>query len=109
MMNKISRHGGKDYLDWRQGSGDIVEIFEIEVSTDRRKGIGKSLVMELLRRVPMTTQLVWVLTRTDNHIACCFYSSLGFKTLAVLRDFYGQGEDAVMYGKYKRESGEEWQ
>jgi hypothetical protein len=49
------------------------------------------------------------LTRTDNHIACCFYSSLRFKTLAVLRDFYGQGEDAVMYGKYKRDSGEEWQ
>jgi ribosomal protein S18 acetylase RimI-like enzyme len=109
MINKISRHGGKDYLDWRQGSGDTVEIFEIEVGTDRRKGIGKSLVLELLRRVPMTTQLVWVLTRTDNHIACCFYSSLRFKPLAVLRDFYGQGEDAVMYGKYKRDSGEEWQ
>jgi ribosomal protein S18 acetylase RimI-like enzyme len=52
-----------------------VEIFEIEVGTDRRKGIGKRLILELLRRVPMTTHLVWVLTRTDNHIACCFYSS----------------------------------
>jgi hypothetical protein len=45
MIHKISLHDGKDYLDWRQGSGNTVEIFEIEVGTDRRKGIGKRLIL----------------------------------------------------------------
>ena len=56
------------------------------------------MVKKLYREMPAGVPLVWALTRVENAVANAFYAALGFRTMAVLRDFYGKGEDAVMFG-----------
>lgn len=93
-------------LIWREGSGCTVEIYDIEVdSAYRRKGIGKKLVAQLVNNhVPPGCQLVYAITRTTNLIAQEFYEGVGFRVIAVLRNFYKDefGErnvaDAIMFG-----------
>lgn len=93
-----------DFLVWRKGSGDTVEILDIAVGSERRKGKGKALVKKLFGMLPKDTQ-VWAITRYGNRIAQEFYEALGFRVVAYLNGFYDffQKIDAVMYG---RQSGE---
>jgi ribosomal protein S18 acetylase RimI-like enzyme len=94
-----------DFLLWRQGSGKTVEIFDIQVGSIRRQGIGKTMVFDLLLHAPVDTTLVWAITRSTNLIAQEFYEALGFRVVGILRDFYqDQGfqcctVDAIMYGR----------
>ena len=86
-----------DYLDWRLASGGTVEIMDIVVNSDRRKGVGRKLVSALLRfHDPLTR--VWAITRSENLIAQKFYEALGFDAIP-LRRFYSDEKriDAVMY------------
>jgi len=95
----------RDFLEHRQGSGNTVEIFDIQVGSERRKGRGRELIETLLKSLPNECYLVYAITRSCNLIAQEFYESVGFRVVAVLRDFYGTKSetgqdqaDAIMYG-----------
>lgn len=88
-----------DFLDYRRGSGGTVELYDIVVNSDRRKGVGRKLVEELCGRSRREgAKLVWAFCRSDNRIAREFYSAIGFRVLAYVPKFYPEG-DAIMYGR----------
>lgn len=96
----------RDYLDWRQGSGNTVEIYDIQVGSDRRKGRGRSMINLLIDcHLPSGTKLVYAITRINNIIAKQFYEEMGFRIVANLWNFYRDVTelanccDAVMYGR----------
>ena len=93
----------QDFLKWREGSGRTVELFDIQVGSKRRDGIGRAMVYKLLRELPRGTNLVWAITRTTNQIAQEFYEDLGFRVVGVLRNFYKDqgldGVDAIVFGR----------
>lgn len=98
---------GFAYLDWRLGSGNTVEIFDIAVpNAQRRLGHGRNLVQTLINyHLPPGADFVWAITRAENRVAHEFYRSLRFKMVGALFDFYGmkaadgrQTVDALMYG-----------
>ena len=102
-MNRMTLESELDFLVWRQGSGDTVEVFDIAVGTERRRGKGRRLVDTLLRllaerRVSRKINMVWAVTRDGNHIAKEFWAGIGFRTVGVLIDFYGAGDHGVMFG-----------
>lgn len=109
-MKYIYLNGGKDYLSFREGSGGTVEIFDIAVNSERRKGVGKKLVNILLNQLDKEADkppTVFAVCRSTNKIAHLFYEAVGFRIVANLFDFYKDGVrsdddrgcvDAVMYG-----------
>lgn len=102
-MKKITRNGEKDFLVYREGSGNTIEIFDIAVESERGKGVGTSMVRELIQTVRLENKkTVWAITRSSNFVAQQFYESLGFRVVGVLRDFYKDEicghVDALMYG-----------
>ena len=62
-------------------------------SRHRRKGIGR----ELLQKTMKTSALrkVWAEVRRSNRGAQAFYSKMGFQTIGVVQNYYGN-EDALM-------------
>lgn len=83
----------KDYLYYRKGSGDTIEIYDIAVKSGRRGGVGTQMVKELIEKEK--PQRIFAITRRSNHIAQKFYQSLkmgGVKLPAFYPD-----EDAIMY------------
>ncbi len=108
-FGRIESSGGLDYLDWQTGSGESVEIADIVVGTDRRKGAGRRLVQALIdlfphghdKGVPGIT-LIYAICKKSNRTACQFYEALGFRIIARLHNFHqfqaGKWEDALMYG-----------
>lgn len=99
-MKKITLDCEEDFLVYREGSGHSVEIFDIQVKSERRVGKGRML-MELLFSGLKPGTKVWAITRAENEIAQEFYESLGFRVVGVLREFYADepGVDAIMYGR----------
>jgi ribosomal protein S18 acetylase RimI-like enzyme len=101
---RIMLEDERDFLVYRDGSGPTVEILDIVVGTERRRGKGRRLVSILLRdRLSPKINLVYAITRTDNFISQQFWESLGFRVVGVLRHFYQDKEDhdtvdAIMYG-----------
>ncbi len=98
-MNIIRGSDPRDFLEYRDGSGGTVEIFEIVVRSKRRTGIGRALVQSLVDTVQGHTHLIFALMRSSNLIAHDFYQGLGMQVIARLPSFYVE-EDAVMYGKH---------
>lgn len=94
-MNRIELNDGKDYLVYREGSGDTIEIYDIAVMSKRQRGYGRKMVEMLEEKVD--THAIFAITRESNLIARTFYKKLGFKE-AVLPKLY-EKEDAVMYIK----------
>lgn len=96
----------KDYLLWRHGSGNTVEIYDICVGTKRGKGKGRWMVLRLLKeldKLSMPTNTIWAITRPTNEIAKQFYSSLGFSISGTLTRFYRDDDpekpvDAIVFG-----------
>jgi ribosomal protein S18 acetylase RimI-like enzyme len=86
-----------DYLEWREGSGGTVEIYDIAVLSKRHQGVGRSLIEELKDQVRGKTHLIFAITRRSNHGAQKFYGKVGFRKLARLERFY-VGEDALIFG-----------
>jgi ribosomal protein S18 acetylase RimI-like enzyme len=86
-----------DHLIYRIGSGDTVEILDIQVMSKRRMGIGRRMVSKLLADLPPTIKLVYAFTRSSNEISQEFYKGIGFRCVAVARKFY-QGEDSILWG-----------
>lgn len=98
---RITLADPRDFLDYREGSGGTVEIFDIVVMSDRRKGRGRNLMEKLFNSLHPETS-VFAITRADNEIAQQFYERLQFRVTGVLRRFYqsgGRGVDAIMYGR----------
>ena len=101
----IQGEDSRDFLVYRSGSGDTIEIYDIQVGSYRREGIGRRLVHSLVEQVPKHINLVYAITRAENIIAKQFYEGIGFRIVGVLVDFYGvkteDGKDcvdAIMYG-----------
>lgn len=83
----------KDYLYYRKGSGDTIEIYDIAVKSGRRGGVGTRMFNELIEKED--PERVFAITRRSNRIAQKFYQSLkmgGMKLPAFYPD-----EDAIMY------------
>lgn len=120
MMNKYGQYGNdlyyiyldgnaRDFLVWRAGSGRTIEIFDIQVGSERRVGKGTKLIDALLQnlkglRLPgeIKPALIYAITRISNTLAQEFYEKLGFHIVGRLHYFYREANDssehAVMYG-----------
>ena len=98
MVIKLDRIGdSRDFLVFQYRHDQTVEIVDIAVNSERRKGIGRSLVRQLCHKLEPTLR-VYAITRINNEVAHSFYESLGFCVAGVLRRFYSEdGADAVMY------------
>lgn len=94
----IYLNSAADRLWWRVGSGNTIEIVDIEVMSERRKGVGRKLVETLLNQLDPDTR-VYAITRVDNEIAMQFYEALQFRTVNILRRFYADEKcvDALMF------------
>lgn len=95
-MMRITLNDSRDFLDWRLGSGETIEIFDIVVGSERGVGRGRMLINKLLRVIPKS-HLVFAIARESNGIAKDFYLAMRFKIVARLPDFYEE-ESAIMYG-----------
>jgi ribosomal protein S18 acetylase RimI-like enzyme len=104
-MKTISLDDPRDFLVYRQGSGDTVEVYDIQICSERRHGKGRALINKLINeKLPFGTRLVWAITRADNIIAKQFYESMRFRIVANLWNFYQDTAlaitvDAIMYGR----------
>ena len=105
-LKAIRGESPDDFLIYREGSGNTVEIFDIVVNSVRRQGKGRQLVYKLYEMLPRGTNLVWAITRASNQIAQQFYEELNFRVIGVLRNFYNTLDedgnecvDAIMYGR----------
>jgi ribosomal protein S18 acetylase RimI-like enzyme len=97
-VKTITLESASDYLDWRWTPGCAVEIVNLTVGSERRRGHGRRLVALLLERVRYDADLVFAQTRASNGIAQDFYAGVGFRRLGTLERFYG-AEDAVVWGR----------
>jgi ribosomal protein S18 acetylase RimI-like enzyme len=102
-VNRIVLDGDeRDFLDWREGSGSTIEIFDVAVGSERRAGKGRRLLRMLFAAVPAGTVTVWAITRAKNTIAREWYVGCGFRVVGLLRGFY-EGDarqiDAIMYAR----------
>lgn len=97
-MTRIELDDPRDFLIHREGSGGSVEIFDIVVNSERRKGRGRKLLEKLFATLAPETR-VYAITRADNEVAQQFYEKTLFNVVNPLRRFYGPGRgiDAVMY------------
>src|SRR5687767_3635714 len=103
-MSEIQRIelSGEDFLLWRRGSGNTVEIYDIVVNSERRRGKGRLMLSILLKAVRPQEATVFAITRTENKIAQDFYFACGFHVIGTLYEFYDSGcgrVDAIMYGR----------
>jgi ribosomal protein S18 acetylase RimI-like enzyme len=95
----VVKRGAGSLLEWRQGSSGTIEIFDIKVNRpDRRQGVGRSMVEELIET--QKPNRLYCFTRSDNGVAHRFYEALGFKAITVINGFYEDDcKDAIMYLK----------
>lgn len=71
-------------------------VVSLAVSPEfRRKGIGSRLIYEILDCLKSTEE-VDVQVRIGNRSALNFYQSLGFKKEGIIRNYYSDGEDAII-------------
>lgn len=100
-LNLINLDGDpRNYLKWRLGGENTVELFDIHVGTERRKGIGTRLVEQLLKEVPKTTTLIFAVTKFRATAAHQFYEAVGFRCSGRLHTFYVEGsrrDHALVY------------
>lgn len=91
-MQKISKNK-IDYLEYRKGMADTLEIYDIAVMSERGKGIGTSLVKELIKKE--NPKIVYAFCRESNKLAHSFYRKFGFKG-TVINNFYGE-ESGIIF------------
>lgn len=82
-MEMICGEDARDYLVWQARSDGTVEIVDIAVNSERRKGIGRGLVKELYRRMPVGTRTVYAFSRASNMVAYDFYRELRFRAVPI--------------------------
>lgn len=89
---KIIKKNKVDFLVYRPAGGGTIEMFDIAVMSERGKGIGTSLINEMIKREK--PKVIHGITRESNEGAITFYKKLGFTT-TLLENFYPDG-NAVM-------------
>ncbi len=67
----------------------------------RRKSIATELMRRLMKKIPMAKTLE-LQVRVSNKPAIFFYEGLGFTCKSVLRGYYPDKEDAILYHKTLR-------
>ncbi len=98
MMNRIEHDEGFF-------TGNIVvrgHVVSIAVLKDyRRRGIGRSLMLEGMRRMKNlhNAQEVILEVRVSNEPAIKLYKTLGFKIVKILPSYYIDGEDAYLMAR----------
>ena len=91
---------GDDYIAWRRGSGNSIELLHIYV-VNRRQGVGRNLLREMIRQCALLSppiESVYGFTRSSNEIAIAFYKAIGFD-LSEIKSIYADG-DAVIFSKH---------
>jgi len=86
----------------RRGWCRLGHIISIAVLPEfRRRGIGRSLMNEALRRLKEIYKVkeVYLEVRVSNYPAISLYEKLGFKKVKILRYYYLDGEDAYLMAK----------
>lgn len=69
-------------------------------SQHRRKGIGSKLLAEIIRRSKDSpVKKIFLEVRVSNTIAQAFYKKFGFKYLYTRKNYYHDGEDAMVFSK----------
>jgi len=82
----------------RRTAPDEIEILNVAVdSASRRRGIGRSLVRELIGKSPGT---VFLEVRQSNIAARKLYHSLGFEVAGVRQDYYSQPMESAIVMKF---------
>jgi ribosomal-protein-alanine N-acetyltransferase len=82
----------------RRTASDEIEILNVAVdSTSRRRGIGRSLICELIGKSPGT---VFLEVRQSNIAARKLYHSLGFEVAGVRQDYYSQPMESAIVMKF---------
>jgi [ribosomal protein S18]-alanine N-acetyltransferase len=78
--------------------GDEVHVLNLAVHPDaRRGGTGRALVQRVLADAAAHhAASVSLEVRRDNQPAAALYRSLGFTETGMRRNYYGQGEDAIV-------------
>ena len=66
----------------------------------QRKGIGKLLMSNLLKRsYSLLKNQIYLEVKENNEPAKAFYRSMGFKTIGKRTNFYKDGSNAIMFSK----------
>jgi [ribosomal protein S18]-alanine N-acetyltransferase len=82
----------------RQTGGDEIEILNVAVDPPfRRRGIGRSLIRELIGKNPGT---IFLEVRQSNIAARKLYHSLGFEVAGVRPDYYSQPAESAIVMKF---------
>lgn len=100
----------QDYLVYEiRPGGNVVEIIDIAVNSERRKGYGTKMINTLIESLKDKAPFhLYLFTRRSNQVARSFYESLGFRVITILPEFYLvkavngsliKREDAVIYGR----------
>lgn len=87
---RYSINKGKDFIVYRNGSNDTIEIFDIAVMSERRKGYGTQLINKLKQK----NKNLFAFMRASNENAKIFYEHNGFKS-TFINNFYPD-EDAYL-------------
>jgi len=107
-QNRI-RYDKIDFIDepgvgkivWRRGTGDNVELLDIEVTSQRRTGQGTILLLRMLNSLKQNPpdSSIFGFTRTENVIAQEFYSAMGF-TVQEITGLYPEGSAVLFTAGY---------
>ena len=66
----------------------------------KRKGLGKFLLSDLIKRSKsLQTNQIYLEVKKNNEPAKAFYESMGFKTVGNRSNFYKDGSDALILNK----------
>ncbi|MCX7832165.1 MAG: GNAT family N-acetyltransferase [Actinobacteria bacterium] len=76
---------------------DAAYIYSFALRNEfRGKGHSKYFLEMLLNEIKKSTQVVYLTVRPDNTPALNVYKKVGFHSVELLKDFYGEGEDRYL-------------
>lgn len=92
----------RGWIVWRTGTGENVELLHIRVH-EKRKGHGKGLVQEMLKKLEGNPPYysVFGFTRVSNEEAQSFYRALGFD-LSEIPGIYKDGRAILFSQEYEK-------
>ncbi len=91
-----------ELIGWDSARARVAQIYWIAVRWEyQRKGFGSALVKKMEQYAKNRgIRKVFVETNTDNKITMHFYIENGYKPEAVRKDYFKEGEESVILGKY---------
>lgn len=90
LVYESTREGIMGYTTFDPKDGHLISI-AVDL-LHRRRGIGKSLMEEVLK----SCKRVWLEVRRSNTVAQSFYEKLGFVKTGILSNYYGDEDALVM-------------